>query len=31
MHPGGGIIGAPGLIAAEVIMDDLKRPKWWEV
>lgn len=30
MHPGGGIIGAPGLIAAEIIMDDLKRPKWWE-
>jgi phytoene dehydrogenase-like protein len=30
MHPGGGIIGAPGLIAAEVIMDDLNRPKWWE-
>ena len=31
MHPGGGIIGAPGLIAAEVIMDDLRREKWWEV
>ncbi len=30
MHPGGGIIGAPGLIAAEAIMDDLERPKWWE-
>ncbi len=30
MHPGGGIIGAPGLIAAEIIMDDLERPKWWE-
>lgn len=30
MHPGGGIIAGPGLIAAEVIMDDLKLPKWWE-
>ena len=30
MHPGGGIIAGPGLIAAEIIMDDLKLPKWWE-
>ncbi len=30
MHPGGGIIGAPGLIAAEVILEDLNLPKWWE-
>ncbi|MBI2316696.1 MAG: NAD(P)/FAD-dependent oxidoreductase [Betaproteobacteria bacterium] len=30
MHPGGGIIAGPGVIAADVILDDLKRPKWWE-
>jgi phytoene dehydrogenase-like protein len=30
MHPGGGIIAGPALIAAELIMDDLNRPKWWE-
>ncbi|MCC7166437.1 MAG: NAD(P)/FAD-dependent oxidoreductase [Rhodospirillales bacterium] len=30
MHPGGGIIAGPAVIAAEMIMDDLKRPKWWE-
>jgi phytoene dehydrogenase-like protein len=30
MHPGGGIIAAPGLIAADIILSDLKLPKWWE-
>lgn len=30
MHPGGGIIAGPGVIAADIILDDLKRPKWWE-
>jgi phytoene dehydrogenase-like protein len=30
MHPGGGIIAGPAVIAAELIMDDLNRPKWWE-
>ena len=30
MHPGGGIIGGPGVIAADIILDDLKLPKWWE-
>jgi len=29
-HPGGGITGAPGLIAAEVIAEDLDLEKWWE-
>lgn len=29
-HPGGGITGAPGTIAAEVIAEDLGLPKWWE-
>jgi hypothetical protein len=31
MHPGGGMIGGPGVIAADVIGDDLKIDKWWEV
>ena len=26
MHPGGGIIAGPGVIAAEIILDDLQRP-----
>lgn len=30
MHPGGGIIAGPGVIAADIIFDDLKLPKWWE-
>ncbi|MBI4455314.1 MAG: NAD(P)/FAD-dependent oxidoreductase [Acidobacteria bacterium] len=30
MHPGGGIIGGPGVIAADLILEDLKLPKWWE-
>jgi len=30
MHPGGGIIAGPGIIAADLIMEDLGRPKWWE-
>lgn len=30
MHPGGGIIGGPGYIAADVIADDLGLEKWWE-
>ena len=30
MHPGGGIIGGPGVIAADIILDDLNMPKWWE-
>lgn len=30
MHPGGGIIAGPGVIAAGLILDDLKIPKWWE-
>jgi phytoene dehydrogenase-like protein len=30
MHPGGGMIGGPGVIAADVIGDDLKLDKWWE-
>ena len=30
MHPGGGIIAGPAVIAADVILDDLQRPKWWE-
>lgn len=29
-HPGGGIIGAAGFIAAGVICDDLGLAKWWE-
>jgi phytoene dehydrogenase-like protein len=29
-HPGGGITGAPGYIAAQVIADDLGLTKWWE-
>jgi len=29
-HPGGGIIGAPGFIAANVIAEDLDLKKWWE-
>lgn len=29
-HPGGGITGAPGLIAAEIIAEDLDLEKWWE-
>jgi phytoene dehydrogenase-like protein len=29
-HPGGGIIAAPGFIAASVICDDCGAPKWWE-
>jgi phytoene dehydrogenase-like protein len=28
-HPGGGIIGAAGLIAAETIAEDLGVDKWW--
>lgn len=30
MHPGGGIIAGPALIAADIILDDLKLSKWWE-
>jgi len=30
-HPGGGIIGAPGFIAANVIAEDHNLNKWWEV
>ncbi len=30
MHPGGGIIAGPAVIAADIILDDLKLPKWWE-
>ncbi|MCC6213193.1 MAG: NAD(P)/FAD-dependent oxidoreductase [Burkholderiales bacterium] len=30
MHPGGGIIAGPGVIAADILFDDLKLPKWWE-
>ncbi|MFQ5912129.1 MAG: phytoene desaturase family protein [Nitrospinota bacterium] len=30
MHPGGGIIGGPGVIAADIILTDLNIPKWWE-
>jgi phytoene dehydrogenase-like protein len=30
MHPGGGIIAGPGIIAADLILEDLKLPKWWE-
>jgi phytoene dehydrogenase-like protein len=30
MHPGGGIIAGPGVIAADLIFDDLKLPKWWD-
>ena len=30
MHPGGGIIAGPGVIAADIILDDLKLAKWWE-
>jgi phytoene dehydrogenase-like protein len=30
-HPGGGITGAPGLIAAEVIAEDNDLTKWWEM
>jgi len=29
-HPGGGIIGAPGVIAAEIIAEDHGLKKWWE-
>jgi phytoene dehydrogenase-like protein len=29
-HPGGGFIGAPGFIAANVIADDFGFNKWWE-
>lgn len=29
-HPGGGILGACGYNAAQVIFEDLKLPKWWE-
>ena len=29
-HPGGGIIGAAGMIAAEVIAEDYGLEKWWE-
>ena len=29
-HPGGGIIGAPGFIAASVIAEDYNLNKWWE-
>lgn len=29
-HPGGGFIGAPGFIAANVIADDFELHKWWE-
>jgi phytoene dehydrogenase-like protein len=30
MHPGGGVIGGPGVIAADVIAQDLKIDKWWD-
>ena len=30
MHPGGGMIGGPGVIAADIIAEDLKIEKWWE-
>ena len=30
-HPGGGIIGAAGLIAAEIIAEDHGLDKWWEL
>ncbi|SVC96385.1 uncharacterized protein METZ01_LOCUS349239, partial [marine metagenome] len=29
-HPGGGMIGGPGVIAADIIAQDLKIDKWWE-
>lgn len=29
-HPGGGIIGGPGFIAAEIIAEDFGIRKWWE-
>ena len=29
-HPGGGIIGAPGVIAAEIIAEDHGLKTWWE-
>lgn len=29
-HPGGGIIGAPGFIAADIIAEDHGLTKWWE-
>ena len=29
-HPGGGIIAAPGFIAAGLICDDVGATKWWE-
>ncbi|MDP6179510.1 MAG: hypothetical protein QGG48_06425, partial [Desulfatiglandales bacterium] len=29
-HPGGGIIGGSGLIAAETIAEDHGITKWWE-
>ncbi|MBI5966412.1 MAG: NAD(P)/FAD-dependent oxidoreductase [Deltaproteobacteria bacterium] len=29
-HPGGGIIGAPGFIAANIIAEDYGLNKWWE-
>jgi phytoene dehydrogenase-like protein len=29
MHPGGGIIGAPGYIAADIIAEDHNIEKWW--
>lgn len=29
-HPGGGIIGGPGIIAAEIIAEDHGIEKWWE-
>jgi phytoene dehydrogenase-like protein len=29
-HPGGGIIGAPGFIAADIIAEDHGLNKWWE-
>ena len=29
-HPGGGIIGGPGLIAADIIAEDHEITKWWE-
>ena len=30
-HPGGGIIGGAGLIAAEIIAEDYALNKWWEL
>lgn len=30
MHPGGGIIAGPGLIAADVIAADHRLQKWWD-